>query len=141
MFSFINPIKAVVFGAVLILFVAAAWHYKSLISRIEVLQADKRSLEIATQLQEDFSNEALSAIQDWKNNQKHMIMVLEGADGFSREADKTVHNLERIFSRHDLEKIAKEKPNLLERRVNDASRNVVRVLECASSPDYKNCPY
>jgi len=38
--------------------------------------------------------------------------------------------LERLLSEHDLEFLARSKPGLIEKRINDATNNVFRDIEC-----------
>jgi G3E family GTPase len=51
-----------------------------------------------------------------------------------RNAETRVNELESLLSRHDLEFLASERPGLIERRINDATENVFRTIECITDP-------
>lgn len=51
-----------------------------------------------------------------------------------REAESRVRELEKLLSDHDLENLAFERPGLIERRINDATIDLFRDIECVTTP-------
>jgi Holliday junction resolvasome RuvABC DNA-binding subunit len=47
-------------------------------------------------------------------------------------AETEVNDLQQLLSRHNLEFLALQKPGLIERRINDATNNVFRDIECTT---------
>lgn len=86
--------------------------------------------QVAT-LKEDVSREKARAdafeksIDRWDSAAK----ALEGLTTAQREAGAYSRELKDVLSKHDLGALAKRKPGLIERRVNDGSDRALRLLE------------
>ena len=90
--------------------------------------------QIAT-LTEDISREKAradafeKAIDQWDSAAKTQAKALEDFATAQREAGAYSRVLKDVLSKHDLGALAKRKPGLIERRVNDGSDRALRLLE------------
>lgn len=90
--------------------------------------------QVAT-LKEDVSREKARAdafektIDKWDSAAKVQAKALEDLATAQREAGAYSRELKDVLSKHDLGALAKRKPGLIERRVNDGSDRALRLLE------------
>lgn len=90
--------------------------------------------QVAT-LKEDVSREKARAdafeksIDRWDSAAKAQAKALEDLTTAQREAGAYSRELKDVLSKHDLGALAKRKPGLIERRVNDGSDRALRLLE------------
>ena len=90
--------------------------------------------QVAT-LKEDVSREKARAdafeksIDRWDSAAKAQVKALEDLTTAQREAGAYSRELKDVLSKHDLGALAKRKPGLIERRVNDGSDRALRLLE------------
>lgn len=90
--------------------------------------------QVAT-LKEDVSREKARAdafeksIDAWDSAAKVQAQALEDFSTAQREAGAYSRELKDVLSKHDLGALAKRKPGLIERRVNDGSDRALRLLE------------
>lgn len=90
--------------------------------------------QVAT-LKEDVSREKARAdafektIDRWDSAAKAQVKALEDLATAQREAGAYSRELKDVLSKHDLGALAKRKPGLIERRVNDGSDRALRLLE------------
>lgn len=93
--------------------------------------------QVAT-LKEDVSREKARAdafeksIDRWDSAAKVQAKALEDLTTAQRDAGAYSRELKDVLSKHDLGALAKRKPGLIERRVNDGSDRVLRLLEQAT---------
>lgn len=86
-------------------------------------------------LKEDVSREKARAdafektIDRWDSAAKVQAKALEDLATAQREAGAYSRELKDVLSKHDLGALAKRKPGLIERRVNDGSDRALRLLE------------
>lgn len=90
--------------------------------------------QVAT-LEEDVSREKARAdafektMDKWDSAAKVQAKALEDLATAQREAGAYSRELKDVLSKHDLGALAKRKPGLIERRVNDGSDRALRLLE------------
>lgn len=99
--------------------------------------------QVAT-LTEDVSREKARAdafeksIDAWDSAAKVQAKALEDFSTAQREAGAYSRELKDVLSKHDLGALAKRKPGLIERRVNDGSDRVIRLLEHSTQAPTSN---
>jgi hypothetical protein len=93
------------------------WYYTQSQARIEALSASNAVLLVAAQTNQKTINDML--LQQALNQQR----LKELADKLL-EAEAYATELRRILQKHDLTRLAEEKPGLIERRINEATRKV-----------------
>lgn len=104
-------------------------HYSGLVDSKVALSA-----KVAT-LQEDVAREHARAeafnlsLQSWGRAAEAQALALEENTTAQRQASANARELKNVLSKHDLEKLAKSKPGLIKRRVNDGSSRALRLLE------------
>lgn len=90
--------------------------------------------QVAT-LKEDVSREKARAdaleksIDRWDSAANAQAKALEDLTTAKREAGAYSRELKDVLSKHDLGALAKRKPGLIERRINDGSDRALRLLE------------
>lgn len=124
-----NKILLYVTGAVLIAALTfGGWQW---------YQANKLQSEV-TQLISDNtqlsnSNEALELsnqqLQAWQQQSQQLLNDLNEAFA---NAEQPLQEIQSLLARHDLERLATERPGLIERRINDATREVFDSIQCAT---------
>ena len=77
----------------------------------------------------DTMQETLKKIKEDSEKQKVLIEDLNKAQ---REAEVTITNLQNLLSKHDLTNLAKQKPGLIQQRIQNATNQVFRGIECDS---------
>ena len=117
-------------GVVVAAVVALSYrHYSGLVESNAQLTG-----QVAT-LKEDVSREKARAdafektIDRWDSAAKAQVKALEDLATAQREAGAYSRELKDVLSKHDLGALAKRKPGLIERRVNDGSDRALRLLE------------
>lgn len=100
-------------------------HYLGLLNEVDELkfQNEKQQQIIASQN---------DAIMNWEKNNKKLTELIENMQKVSEQANKQIDILNDIFSKHDIENLAKEKPKLIENRINNGTADIMRMLECSS---------
>lgn len=73
------------------------------------------------------------AAAEWQASAERYKTTLEGQQQFSVRVRQDEEMMNEIFQKFDLSKLAREEPNLAERAVNDATRRVIRLLNCSST--------
>lgn len=115
------------------------WHYSSLLEDVSRLRESNAALRSAVKTQGDTILHQEEAIQEWKADRADLVRRMEVLAETSRAARSEARRLHDLFRRHDLERIATERPTLLEDRVNGASDRARCLLERASGADRPDC--
>ena len=125
MLSFLSPTKIFI-GAGLILILGFGWYYNSSQNKIEEL--------ITAQAQLISSNRSNTAtIKALKNSaESNALRSFELAESLS-ERETESRELIVLLAEHDLEYLSISKPGLIERRINDGTREVFSNLESITS--------
>ena len=116
-------------GALLLATVAgSAFWVNSLQSQIGTLKGNQMILEAKIQEQNE-------AIETALNNQKKAQTLMASLEKDKQEAMRNVNKLRKTFARHDLDELTLAKPELMQGKINKASKRVLENLEKLTDPD------
>ena len=120
---------ALILGFLLLSTVAAsAWYIDRLQDNIGTLKGNQLVLE--TKIQEQ--NEA---IETALNNQKKAQTLMVSLEKEKQEAMRDVNKLRKTFAKHDLDELTLAKPELMQSKINRASKRVLENLEKLTDPN------
>ena len=120
---------ALIMGALLLATVAgSAFWVNSLQSQIGTLKGNQMILEAKIQEQNE-------AIETALNNQKKAQTLMASLEKDKQEAMRNVNKLRKTFARHDLDELTLAKPELMQSKINKASKRVLENLEKLTDPD------
>jgi len=116
-------------GALLLATVAgSAFWVNSLQSQIGTLKGNQMILEAKIQEQNE-------AIETALNNQKKAQTLMASLEKDKQEAMRNVNKLRKTFARHDLDELTLAKPELMQGKINKASKRVLENLEKLTDPN------
>lgn len=118
-------IYLIVGAAVAVIAGLGYWYFSWSQARIAQLVADKAKLELSVEEQK----KTILNMQEFQTRQAANIARLQ-SDLAAAEDEKAKLTVE--LAKHDLTALARAKPQLIERRINDASRKILRELSGAS---------
>ena len=120
---------ALIMGVLLLSTVAGvAWYIDRLQDDIGTLKGNQLILETKIQEQND-------AIEAALNNQKKAQTLMASLEKDKQEAMRDVNKLRKTFARHDLDELTLAKPELMQGKINKASKRVLENLEKLTDPD------
>jgi len=120
---------ALIMGVLLLSTVAgSAWYIDRLQDDISTLKGNQLVLEAKIQEQND-------AIEAALNNQKKAQTLMASLEKDKQEAMRDVNKLRKTFARHDLDELTLAKPELMEGKINRASKRVLENLEKLTDPN------
>ena len=120
---------ALIMGGLLLATVAgSAFWVNSLQSQIGTLKGNQMILEAKIQEQNE-------AIETALNNQKKAQNLMASLEKDKQEAMRNVNKLRKTFARHDLDELTLAKPELMQSKINKASKRVLENLEKLTDPD------
>ena len=120
---------ALILGFLLLSTVAgSAWYIDRLQDSIGTLKGNQLVLE--TKIQEQ--NEA---IETALNNQKKAQTLMASLEKEKQEAMRDVNKLRKTFAKHDLDELTLAKPELMQSKINRASKRVLENLEKLTDPN------
>ena len=119
--------------------VAATLHYRGLTRELSDLKNENTLLVKDRQAHAAVIAAQATAIDKWGENQDRIERSVSDIAEAAREARGAIRELDRIFDDHDLEKLAKARPGLVQSRVNRGSDDARRLLECASGSRRADC--
>ena len=120
---------ALIMGGLLLATVAgSAFWIDRLQDSIGILKGNQLVLE--TKIQEQ--NEA---IETALNNQKKAQTLMASMEKEKQEAMRDVNKLRKTFARHDLDELTLAKPELMQSKINKASKRVLENLEKLTNPN------
>ena len=120
---------ALVMGVLLLSTVAgSAWYIDRLQDDIGTLKGNQLILETKIQEQND-------AIEAALNNQKKAQTLMASLEKDKQEAMRDVNKLRKTFARHDLDELTLAKPELMQSKINKASKRVLENLEKLTDPN------
>lgn len=126
---------AVIAGA----FLTGYLYVTKLTEQIATQQAEIATLDVALKVEQEFSRQALTTIQEWEEAAREMNKTIEELARVQRSAASETRRLNDVFSKHNLEALATRKPSLVERAVNRGTADALRLLECATGGG-SDCP-
>ena len=124
-------IKMMAFGlaalAILSVVGVGATHYFNVLAEREAALAERDMLVI--------ENAGLSASRDaFEEQAEALSAAMVDMAAAAAVAEKEVDQLNEKFRKHDLAKLAKAKPGLIERRINRGTANVLGMFVAATAP-------
>ena len=118
-----------IMGGLLLATVAgSAFWVNSLQSQIGTLKGNQMILEAKIQEQNE-------AIETALNNQKKAQTLMASLEKDKQEAMRNVNKLRKTFARHDLDELTLAKPELMQSKINKASKRVLENLEKLTDPN------
>ena len=106
----------------------SAFWVNSLQSQIGELKGNQMILEAKIQEQNE-------AIETALNNQKKAQTLMASLEKDKQEAMRDVNKLRKTFARHDLDELTLAKPELMQGKINRASKRVLENLEKLTDPN------
>jgi len=120
---------ALIMGVLLLSTVAgSAFWVNSLQSQIGTLKGNQLILEAKVQEQNE-------AIETALNNQKKAQTLMASLEKEKQEAMRNVNKLRKTFAKHDLDELTLAKPELMQGKINRASKRVLENLEKLTDPN------
>ena len=120
---------ALIMGVLLLATVGgSAWYIDRLQDDISTLKGNQLILEAKIQEQND-------AIEAALNNQKKAQTLMAPLEKEKQEAMRDVNKLRKTFARHDLDELTLAKPELMQGKINKASKRVLENLEKLTDPN------
>ena len=120
---------ALIMGVLLLSTVAgSAFWVNSLQSQIGTLKGNQLILEAKVQEQNE-------AIETALNNQKKAQTLMASLEKDKQEAMRNVNKLRKTFAKHDLDELTLAKPELMQGKINRASKRVLENLEKLTDPN------
>ena len=115
-------------GLLLATVAGSAFWVNSLQSQIGTLKGNQMILEAKIQEQNE-------AIETALNNQKKAQTLMASLEKDKQEAMRNVNKLRKTFARHDLDELTLAKPELMQGKINKASKRVLENLEKLTDPN------
>ena len=115
-------------GLLLATVAGSAFWVNSLQSQIGTLKGNQMILEAKIQEQNE-------AIETALNNQKKAQTLMASLEKDKQEAMRNVNKLRKTFARHDLDELTLAKPELMQGKINRASKRVLENLEKLTDPN------
>ena len=106
----------------------SAFWVNSLQSQIGTLKGNQMILEAKIQEQNE-------AIETALNNQKKAQTLMASLEKEKQEAMRNVNKLRKTFAKHDLDELTLAKPELMQGKINKASKRVLENLEKLTDPN------
>jgi len=102
---------------------------------IDRLQDDIGTLKGNQLILETKIQEQNEAIENYLNKQQQTQNQLIALEKEKQEAMRDVNKLRKTFASHDLDELTLEKPELMEGKINKASKRVLEKLEELTDPN------
>ena len=115
-------------GLLLATIASSAFWVSSLQSQIGTLKGNQMILEAKIQEQNE-------AIETALNNQKKAQTLMASLEKEKQEAMRNVNKLRKTFAKHDLDELTLAKPELMQGKINRASKRVLENLEKLTDPN------
>ena len=115
-------------GLLLATIASSAFWVSSLQSQIGTLKGNQMILEAKIQEQNE-------AIETALNNQKKAQTLMASLEKDKQEAMRNVNKLRKTFAKHDLDELTLAKPELMQGKINRASKRVLENLEKLTDPN------
>ena len=132
-------IAAALFTLIVSLGGVGYWQIKRLEKTVESLNKKNAVLEIRVAQERLNTDTALKAAEEAKDILISFNQRLNDLAEADRVAQEDRSRIDEILASHDLRKLVKERPTLLQRRINDATDRSIGMLECASRIADTNC--
>lgn len=114
-------------------------HYSRTVADNERLRGLNTTLETSVELQGQTIDRQAAAIDAWAEHAAETARRIDDLAIVGREAREETRRLNEIFRQHDLGGLAAARPGLIERRINSATADTFRMLECATGARGPDC--
>ena len=115
------------------------WYVKHLESKINTLTETNAVLKQQVDIEKKNTDLAIGMISAANARLEQFSRSIEDLRSQGERAAEDRKRLDEIFAKHDVAKISKKRPTLLQRRINAASRRASGLLECASRVSDETC--
>lgn len=116
--------------------IAGFWlNYRHIIDQNAELAAANAEVTAALRSSEAATQAAIQTIDQWSAEQARTQDSIDSMAAQQIEATKETRRLNSIFSKHDLERLARAKPILIERRINLGASRAWGLLQQTTNPD------
>ena len=120
---------SLILGVLLLATVAGSFYYIDYLQdQIAILKGNQIVLETKVAEQHE-------AIDNYLNKQKQTQAQLITLEKEKQEAMRDVNKLRKTFARHDLDELTLAKPELMQSKINKASKRVLETLEKLTDPN------
>ena len=120
---------SLILGVLLLATVAGSFYYIDYLQdQIAILKGNQIVLETKVAEQNE-------AIDNYLNKQKQTQAQLITLEKEKQEAMRDVNKLRKTFARHDLDELTLAKPELMQSKINRASKRVLETLEKLTDPN------
>jgi|TARA_R100000656_G_scaffold84870_1_gene61953 low affinity Fe/Cu permease len=120
---------SLILGVLLLATVAGSFYYIDYLQdQIAILKGNQIVLETKVAEQNE-------AIDNYLNKQKQTQAQLITLEKEKQEAMRDVNKLRKTFARHDLDELTLAKPELMQSKINKASKRVLETLEKLTDPN------
>jgi predicted patatin/cPLA2 family phospholipase len=114
----------------LVIAVLSAWfHYNSVVSERDLLAQNNAVLQEAFDREKAATVKLQSLLDKAYDKFDKLTDTMQDMANNQRDSRKELEALNGKFRKHDLEELAKKKPGLIEKRLNNGTRDTFRVLE------------
>lgn len=111
----------IVIGLIASILGGAFWYYKDSQARIAQLTENNANLKVSVQAKDAAIDElSIQAEINAENNRKLQQQL--------QQAEKYADELRQTLQRHNLTELARKKPGLIEKKINDASNKIIDTL-------------
>lgn len=118
---------------------AGYWYVKRLEARVEDLNRKNGVLSVQVQQEKMNTDIALRAVEETKDVLITFVKKVQEMSENDKNAALEGERINEIFSNHDIGVLAKDRPGLIENRVNSGSDRIRLMFECASRVADENC--
>ena len=108
-----------------------------MLSDIETLQFEKQELQLHNSQLKDSIEKQKHVINELENSIADQKTINEGLNKTIESANKDVEVLEKVIRKHSLAKIASRKASLLQKKINNATIDVLRCFEIVTGEELK----
>tara|TARA_R100001530_G_scaffold125467_1_gene93998 strand:- start:14 stop:418 length:405 start_codon:yes stop_codon:yes gene_type:complete len=120
---------SLILGSLLLATAAGSFYYIDYLQdQISILKGNQIVLETKVAEQNE-------AIDNYLNKQKQTQAQLITLEKEKQEAMRDVNKLRKTFARHDLDELTLAKPELMQSKINKASKRVLETLEKLTDPN------
>ena len=126
---------ALILGAFVISLVvgAAVLHYQALVRDNAILTANNALLTTAVETQRLANARAVARIDDFAEALRYQQITMDELAIQTHEAAAMMRKVDDIFAKHDFQKLLDgTQASMVVRRVNSGTRDIYKLLECAT---------
>ena len=108
-------------------------HYQGLLGQIGTLQQDNATLHTSFAVEKETVTQLEELVTEWQIAAEAAELRAQALQESTEAARAELRRLNDIFSRHDFTLLARAKPGLIERRINDGTDRVFSVFVCETT--------